>query len=194
MEINPKIKKLELEQSILEHELEIIKSNKKILEHQLEISKIRCEINKIDIMTNINTNTLEQDDTDIIVVNEQLPSNTYYKLFSNIKGEYDDYPWDIVNRYELSEKFIRVNFKKYIFDRMLQYNKKCGFKKHEMFLKHNHKQIYSSSTEDYEFILELANKINKSKIKMADSDHCAVWYPNVFYYNKKGEICIMHPR
>ena len=120
MEINPKIKKLELEQSILEHELEIIKSNKKIFEHQFEISKIRCEINKLNFTTitdtNTNTNTLEQDDTDIIVVNEQLPSNTYYKLFSNIKGEYDDYPWDIVNRYELSEKFIRVNFKKYTFD------------------------------------------------------------------------------
>ena len=64
----------------------------------------------------------------------------------------------------------------------------------ETFEKHNSKIIASNSDEDTEFLLELADKMNHSKLKMADYQHYTIWTANNFYYNKKGNLCIMHPR
>jgi hypothetical protein len=166
MEINPKIKKLELEKNKAEHELEIIKSKKIILQHELEISKIQCEIIKID-----------KEDVIKNFINDNQEENTI----------------ELVNKYQL-EEFVKEKFCTYSFDRMLRYNNKCGFRKYDSFLKKNNKQINANSNEDTEFILSLANKINRNYIEMADYDHCTMWEATAFYYNKKGELCIMHPR
>ena len=190
MEIFAKKKKLEHMKHILEHEVEITNLSKKILEHRLEISKIHSEINKLDIT--INTNILEKNDSDIIVVNkyvnnEKKPLNTY------INANDESHLIDLEYRYQL-EEFVKVKIGEYSFDRMIKHNNNCGFRKFYSFLKHNNKQIKANSNDDTDFILRLANKLNRSSIKMADSEHRTVWDATAFYYNKKGELCIMHPR
>jgi len=167
---------------------------RKILEHELEIIKLKHELLLLD-KDNKEENINLHNDSDNIIVhkkdNNQDPYLNY--LNSNINNNQDIYIVEYHFQHQL-ERFIKNNFGPNSLDRLVRLKNKCGFRKYDTFIKHIIKQLNANSAEDTEFALALANKINRRKIRMADEEHCTIWDATVFYYNKKGDICIMHPR
>ncbi len=91
-------------------------------------------------------------------------------------------------------KLIYDTFDDYTLERMQDYNEECGFKTFSQFAKHNKKCVQELSDTDADFYKTLCEKIQDGNIDLVDEDNFIEWTAYTIYFNKKGNLVIMHPR
>jgi hypothetical protein len=82
----------------------------------------------------------------------------------------------------------------YTFERMQDMNNDINFSTYQEFLEYNIKCIDELSSEDQMWLLTLCKRLKSRMIHLVDTEHCAEFYADSFYFNQNKKLCIANPR
>ena len=82
----------------------------------------------------------------------------------------------------------------YTFERMRDMNDDLNFSDYQEFLEFNVQCINELTDDDKKWLLTLCKKLKSNMIHLVDTEHCAEFDADTFYFNNNKKLCIANPR